>query len=163
MQERNLLRRVDAKYHFVNDRGPLGRVSPWNSWLGCASRFSSSSKCPDPISDRKNVIFHTRFQIFLTKIHTHFQTRHRQKSCHHCLDIKEHKLKDFLRFHCTEFAHIISFREFIRYRVVPSKTIPDSRPKWANPTPRRFQTETAQNPYCLGGQHAPIWIIGRSS
>ena len=54
---------VDTKYHFVNDRGPLGRVSPGNSWMGCAFRFSSSSKCPDPISDRKNVIFHTCFQI----------------------------------------------------------------------------------------------------
>ena len=76
-----------CKISFCEWQGTPRKSFPWNSWLGCASRFSSSSKCPDPISDRKNVIFHTRFQIFLTKIHTHFQTRHRQKSCHHCLDI----------------------------------------------------------------------------
>ena len=40
---------------------------------------------------------------------------------------------------------------FIR-SVVPSKTIPDSSPKWAKLLPF-FQTKTAQNPTLWGGTH----------
>ena len=40
--------------------------------------------------------------------------------------------------------------------VAPSKTIPDSRPKWAKFN--RFQTKTVQKPYPLG-RHIPVWLI----
>ena len=39
--------------------------------------------------------------------------------------------------------------------VDPSKTIPDSRPKWAKPIPVFIQAKTTQNLYLLG-RHIPI-------
>ena len=42
---------------------------------------------PDPTSDPKIDIFHTRtFSDLASKIHTRFQTCGRQKLCHHYLD-----------------------------------------------------------------------------
>ena len=43
------------------------------------------------------------------------------------------------------------------YSVVPSKTIPDSRPKWAKCIPL-FQTKTVQKPYPDGVEHNYTYI-----
>ena len=46
--------------------------------------------------------------------------------------------------------------------IVPSKTIPDSRPKWAKFIYTHSQTKKAQKPYPLGW-HIPIWRMWGST
>ena len=53
------------------------------------------------------------------------------KLCHHYLDYNANK-KIFLKIH-FEFAYFSFF--LIRFELVSSKTIPDSRPKWAKSIP----------------------------
>ena len=59
--------------------GGMG-ATPGNSW-----EVLPGSPNPDPISDQKKAIFHTRFQTWSLNAY-HFQTWLRQKLCHHYLD-----------------------------------------------------------------------------
>ena len=79
----------------------------------------------------------------------------RQKLCYHCLDWSANKktFKFISNSHIYIFLSysfgIETINTFIHSWWVPSKTIPDSRPKWAKCilAYTRFQTKTAQKPY----------------
>ena len=70
--------------HWYREEGGGGGVgigaTPGNSW-----GVLPGSPNPDPLSDQKKAIFHTRFQTWPLNAY-HFQTWHRQKLCHPYLD-----------------------------------------------------------------------------
>ena len=66
-----------------------------NSWWG----LPPSSPNPDLISDRKIVIFHTRFQTGPLKSINRFQAWRRQKLYHHYLQWIKMQRKRFLKIH----------------------------------------------------------------
>ena len=86
------------------------------------------------------------------------------KLCHQLLRL-ERQHKDFLKaisnLHINLFfLFYLELKRQIRLYspVVPSKAIPDIRPKWVKST-FRFQTRKAQKPYPLIGEHIPMWLI----
>ena len=57
-------------------------------------------------------------------------------------------------FEFADFYFVLTHLELDKYAsVVPSKTIPDSRPKWAKCIPARFQTKRPKNPTDRGGTY----------
>ena len=99
--------------------------TPRNSWWGCAARFSKSLPSFRP----KNVIFHTRFQTCLWEIMSSLFRLERQQT-------------RFLKI-LFEFAYFSFFVIYLKLKrqirsyipAVSSKTISDSRPKWAKSIP----------------------------
>ena len=127
------------------------------------------SQNPDLISDKKNVIFRTRFQIWPLKSIPVFRlggdhkTQH--KHWHETVTMSSSATKTSLKIH-FEFAyytffliqlefwndeHINTPPQFLR-KLYP---IPDQ--KWAKCI-LVFQTKTEQEPYPMG-RHIPIWLL----
>ena len=112
---------------------PKGVGTPENSLWGCATRFSKSR----PYFRPKNVIFHTRLQNRSLKSTPFSDLAFRQKLRYHYLDQSANKKF----FKAISNSHIsLSFLLIWNWKdkyvlsctpVVPPKTIPDSRQKWA--------------------------------
>ena len=134
-----------------------------------AGSVPPGSQNPDLISDKKNVIFRTRFQIWPLKSIPVFRpggdhkTQH--KYWHETEIMSSSATKRFLKIH-FEFAyytffliqlefwndeHIDTPPQFLR-KLYP---IPDQ--KWAKCI-LVFQTKTEQKPYPMG-RHIPIWLL----
>ena len=102
---------------------------------------------PDPTSDQKKSFFHTRFQtwplgrnyVIITYIRA--QTKK--------ISSNAFRIRLFL-FLSNSFG-LGTINTFIR-SVVPSKTIPDSRPKWAKCV-HVFRPKRPQNPTLKGGTY----------
>ena len=130
-----------------------GVGTPGNSWWGCAAWFFKSW----PYFRPKNVAFHTRFQTKPQKIHTRFQTWPLGRNCAIITKIsdKQKNSSNPFRIHIFLFLSysfgIATINTFI-HSLVPSKTIPDSRPKWAKSIPV-FRPKRRKNPTRWGGTY----------
>ena len=135
------------------------RSTPGNSWWGCAARFSESW----PYFRPKNVIFHTRFQTRLALKSTIpiFRPGPKAEIMSSFLGL-ECKQK-FLRIH-FKFIYFFFVLMYLKLKqqlhsyspVVPSKTIPYSRPKWAKCLPV-FRPKRTKNHTLWSGMIWPIW------
>ena len=113
-----------------------------------------SSSNPDPISDQKSHFPHP-FSDQTSKIHTRFQTWALGRN--YVISYIRAQTKKILQIH-FEFAYFLflsySFEmetiNFSYIPVVPSKTIPDSRLKWAKCIPV-FRAKQRKNPTRWGG------------
>ena len=81
----------------------------------------------------------------------------RQKLCHHYLDLSANKKVLQIHVEFAYFSFFLTRLELKRLRrsynpVVPSKTIPDSRPKWAKCIPV-FRPKRHKNPTRWGGTY----------
>ena len=121
------------------------------------------SSNPDPTSDKKNVIFQTRFQTWPLKFIPILRPDLR-KIMSSLLSLEQQQ-KRFLKIH-FEFAYF-SFFLSLSVKIETINTFVHSRSSLENHTRfqtkmskvyTRFQTKTAQNPYPLG-RHIPIWFI----
>ena len=119
--------------------------------VGCAARFFKSW----PDFKPKHLIFHTRFQTRTSKIHARFQIwplgrnyllRYERKQEKHSIPFRI-RIVLFLSY----WFGIETINAFIR-SVVPSKTIPDSRPKWAKSIPV-IRPKRLKNPTRWGGTY----------
>ena len=120
---------------------------------GCAARFFKSW----PDFRPNNVIFHTRFQTRSLKSIPVFRPGFRQKFCYQYfwLDWKQKYSSNPFRVRIFLFlSHsfgIETINTFL-YSEIPSKTIPDSRPKWAKCIPV-FRPKRRKNPTWRGGKY----------
>ena len=108
------------------------------------------SSNPDPSFKPKNVIFHIRFQTRPLYPYPFSDPVFRQKLCYHyLLERKPKKYSNPFRIRMFLFLSysfgIETINTFIP-SVLPSKTIPDSRPKWAKciPVCRPKRSKTPQ-------------------
>ena len=137
-----------------------GGVTPGNSWWGYAALFSKSS----PYFRPKNVIFHTRFQTRPLKSIPVFRPGLQAEIMWLSLLRLERKQNSssnpfrFRIFLCLSYSFGMETINFSSVPIVPSKPIPDSRPKWVQCMYTRFQTKTAQKPYPMV-RHIPIQLI----
>ena len=137
--------------------GGEGGFTPGNSWWWCAMQFPKSW----PYFRPKNVIFHTCFQtrslisipVFIPGLWAEIM------SSLLTLELKQKKILQ-IHFEFKYFPFFLWNNKLIRSYtpIVPSKTIPDSRPKWAKFIYTHSQTKKAQKPYPLGW-HIPIWLM----
>ena len=102
-----------------------------------------SPTCLNPISDQK--LFPHPFSDLASKIHTFYQTRRSQKLCYHYLLSSNCKYLQYLRLERQQKKDPFRIRIllFLSYSFeiettntfmpsrIPSKTIPEFRPKWA--------------------------------
>ena len=86
MQERNLVSQVRYKISFCEWQETPRKSFAWEFLDGMCLPFLQQLQVFWPYLRQKKCHFPHPFSDLSTKIHTHFQTRHRQKSCHHCLD-----------------------------------------------------------------------------
>ena len=134
---------------FVLSITPRGG-NPGNSWSGCAARFFK----PWPDFRHKKCNFqHPRvFRPGLAEIMLSLLRLDRKQKNYS----NPFRIRIFL-FPSYSFG-IETINTFI-HAVVPSKTIPASRPKCrAKCINTRFQTKTAQKPYPMG-RHILVWLI----
>ena len=131
----------------TNNTHTGGRGSSGNSWWWCGTRFSKSW----PYFRPKNVILHTRFQtwplgrnyVIITLnanqniFQIHFEFAHLSFLSFFSIYLELKRLKRWIR----SYTHI-----------VPSKTIPDSRPKWAKCI-FLFKPKRRKNPTRSGGTY----------
>ena len=110
------------------------------------------SQNPDPFSDQKSVIFHIRFQtwslrnyVIVTQIRRYIRTPNKTHF--------EFVYYSFFPVHLELERQIPSYTP-----LVPSKTIPDSRPIRAKCVPV-FRPKRRKNPSYLLGHCIPILLI----
>ena len=130
---------------------PGGGGTPRNSWWECAARFSEFW----PYFRAKNVIFHNRFQTWLFKSIPVFRPDS-AKILSSLLRLERQQTR-FLKIHFElayfsfSLVHLKLKRQTRLYTpVVSSKTIPDSRPKWAKSIPV-FRPKRRKNHTLWGG------------
>ena len=135
-----------------------GGGTPGNSWWGCAALFSKSY----PYLRPPKMLFSTPvFRPDLQSPYTFPDLALTQKLCNHFslrLERKQ-KHKTFLQMH-FKFAYFYFFLIHLELKglirshtpVVPSKTIPDSRSKWAQCIPVSDQRRPKTIPFSL-------WLI----
>ena len=88
---------------------------------------------PDPISDQKNVIFHTRFQTCRWLQNATLNVYIKQKSCHVIITEMKTAAKKAISNSCYTFFLIrLELKRRTRWytTIVPLLTIPHFRPKW---------------------------------
>ena len=106
-----------------------------------AEGLQPCSPNPDPISDQKNVIFHTRLQTRSLKSIPVFRLGLKAVIMWLSLLRLERKQNSssnpfrFRIFLCLSYSIGMETVNFSSVPMVPSKPIPDSRPKWAQCTP----------------------------
>ena len=119
------------------------------------------SQNPDLISDKKNVIFRTRFQIWPLKSIPVFRpggdhkTQH--KHWHETVTMSSSATKRFLKIH-FEFAYYTFFLIQLEFwndeHIVNHNRFQTKMSKVCT----LFQTKTEQKPYPMG-RHIPIWLL----
>ena len=110
----------------------------------------------------KNVIFHTRFQTRpLTSIpvlRPHLWAEIMLSLLRLERDQKHYSIPFWIRiFFFLSYSFRIEAINRFRHSVVPSKTISDSRPKWAK-SMSVFRPKRRKKPYPMG-RHIPKWLI----
>ena len=119
-----------------------GAGTPGDSWWGCAVGFLKSR----PYFRPKNVIFHTRFQTWALG-------RNYAITCIRAQTKKFFKLiSNSHIFLFLSYSFEMEAIDFSYIPVVPSKTIPDSRLKWAKCI-QVFRAKQRKNPTRWGGTY----------